>query len=265
MMELREIRERLMQSAGVYPSSHWLEDCLDALSSPSNAVEGVILQQILHHDLRDVVREFEEPVSNDNHVTMPSKLLRRAVQESRNNHQAVVLPKDFALMVQVEELLDISQNAETRLAIGPASPNAPTPLGNQNNRCLKLALADGYTLDGSNIYRDENEPHILFTAAELVPIPDLSVNSFAGVKVLLHGPIAVRNGLLLLSPPHATVLGGQVQELVEIQRKALEQAKRVAGVGIDPTVRALIWNPETGGMDDDGTFLVVSREGGILD
>jgi hypothetical protein len=42
---------------------------------------------------------------------------------------------------------------------------------------------------------------------------------------------------------------------MEMQRKALEQAQRLAGVGVDPTVKALIWNPigadEEGGMTQE--------------
>jgi len=50
----------------------------------------------------------------------------------------------------------------------------------------------------------------------------------------------------MLDPGNATVLGGCIPGLVRLQRKAMEMAAKLAGVGIDPTVRALIWNPHTG-------------------
>jgi hypothetical protein len=88
----------------------------------------------------------------------------------------------------------------------------------------------------------------------------------------MRGPLHIRHGILLWQPVYRppdtgannannatavqqiTVLGGCVKELVEIQASALQQAKLVAGVGVDPTVRALIWNPETG-ETQEGTWV----------
>jgi hypothetical protein len=273
------IREKIERIAGVQPSQHWLQDCETELSvtGAANYTADAVLQQILHHDLRDVVREFPATVYDANH---PSVLLRRAVQDSmsaQHNYKGR-LPASFRLLVQVEELLDVSQNAETRLSVGPASPNAPAPVGNQQARCLKLCLSDGYgpynnereNQDGMT-FRPNNQSSV-FMAMEIEPIPMLSVNSKAGVKVLMRGPLQIRHGILLWQPVYRppdtgannannatavqqiTVLGGCVKELVEIQASALQQAKLVAGVGVDPTVRALIWNPETG-ETQEGTWV----------
>jgi hypothetical protein len=293
------MRETLSRIAGVQPSQHWLQDCQTELrmTGAANCTADAVLQQILHHDLRDVVRIF--PAENTNGTTAtaddsnhPSVLLRRAVQESltaQHNYKSQ-LPASFRLLVQVEELLDVSQNAETRLSVGPASPNAPAATGNQQNRCLKLCLSDGYPLqhehsnnennsnNGSMIF-DTRQRHqsSVFMAMEVEPIPTLSVNSKAGIKVIMQGPLQIRHGVLLLQPVYRpaendsgtaaatnnaappvqqiTVLGGSVAELVEIQSTALQQAKLVAGVGVDPTVRALIWNPETG-ETQEGTYCI---------
>jgi hypothetical protein len=274
------IREKIERIAGCHPSQHWLQDCETELraTGAANCTADAVLQQILHHDLRDVVREFPAVTVTENH---PSFLLRRAIRDSmsaQHNYKSQ-LPASFRLLVQVEELLDVSQNAETRLSVGPASPNAPAPVGNQQARCLKLCLSDGYgpysnsnaedgmTFRPSDNDRNHQSSSSVFMAMEIEPIPMLSVNSKAGVKVLMRGPLQIRHGILLWQPvyrpPDAntnnnnnaaaatavqqiTVLGGCVQELVEIQAAALIQAKLVAGVGVDPTVRALIWNPETG-------------------
>ena len=212
-------------------SDDWLTACrihLRETNQPETA--DSVLYQVLHSDLRNVVKRDED-----------DGILRRALSQNHEN-----LDASFSLMVQVEELLDVSLNAEARLEVGPASSTAPTPIGNQRMRCLKLYLSDGY---------HPTPQHLV--AMEVSPLPDLSVNSKAGLKVVLRGPLTCRNGIIILNPGNAAVLGGSVASLVEIQRKALEQAKKVAGVGVDPTVRALIWNP-VGAEDEGGTYHYVN-------
>lgn len=219
-----EISSQLERVAGVRVSSQWLTACLAHLretNEPETA--DAVLYQVLHSDLRDVVDR-----NNDNGI------LRQALSQ---NH--VILPASFSVMCQIEELLDVSLNAEARLQVGPASPTAPTPVGNQRTRCLKLYLSDGYMHTGQHL-----------VAMEVSPLQDLSVNTQAGIKVVLRGPITCRFGILMCHPGNANVLGGCVASLMQIQRKALEQAQKVAGVGVDPTVKALIWNPV--GADDEG-------------
>ena len=229
------IREKLQQIAGIQPSEHWLEDCLNELRLTSNDGDSpdAILQQILHHDLRDVVRFCDDNNSENNNS--PAQPLRRAVVDSQSNaNKKAILPNNFRLLVQVEELLDVSVNADVRLSVGPAHPTAPTAVGNQNHRCLKLVYSDGYPASTS----------LTLIAMEVSPIPALSVQSHAGIKVLLTGPMEFRHGLAVWHAGNATVLGGQVAELVQVQRTALQQAQRLAGVGVDPTIKALIWNPD---------------------
>jgi len=250
------IHQNLYQRAGVQPSQHWLEDCCNELQLTGNEdrIDSAVLQQVLYHDLRDVICVFE-PVSVD--PNSPAVLLRRALQESQTSQsKKATLPESFRLMVQVEEFLDVSLNAEARLAVGPASRDAPAAVGNQRNRCLKLAMSDGYTSTGSPYYTENDSPHFTLIAMEITPIQNLSVNSNAGIKVLMRGPIVIRHGVLFWHPGNATVLGGKVPELVELQVRALEQAKLRAGVGVDPTIKALIWNAETGEMEE-GTLIRV--------
>jgi hypothetical protein len=212
---------QMQQKAGVSPSNRFLTELLEALP---NASPDVVLQQILHHDLRSVVRD------NEREMPLEVNQLRTAVKDSQVAPFIAHLPESFRLLVQIEELLDVSQNAELRLSLGPTSPSDPSPIGNQQNRCLKLYLCDGYS------------PAMHLIAAEVTPLPNLSAHCLAGIKLLLCGPLQVRHGVLLLTTT-AVVLGGNVTELVTIQRQALQQARQVAGVGIDPTVRALL-NPE---------------------
>ena len=238
---------KLQQKVGVTPTTDWLHACLEHLQltnyqDDDDQMEDAVLQQLLYTDLRDVVRPLV--ASNDNDKDNKSlsslssaaaSLLRKSLKEScTNDARKVVLDDSFALLVQIEELLDVSQNAESRLAVGPVSPHNPTPVGNQSKRCLKLYLSDGHV----------HERHLV--ATESSPISPLSVHSRAGIKVRLRGPLTIRSGVLLLDPANTTVLGGCVPALQQVQQRSIQQAQRLAGIGMDPTVRALVWNPHTG-------------------
>jgi hypothetical protein len=65
-----------------------------------------VLHQVLHSDLRDVVSRQDD-----------DGILRRALQQ-----EFAELPESFRLMVQVEELLDVSLHAEARLSVGVQLP-----------------------------------------------------------------------------------------------------------------------------------------------
>jgi hypothetical protein len=228
------IRSQLEQTAGVAPSEDWLTACQAHLRLTNEETVDAVLHQVFHADLRDVVRPSE---TNNNSATQNSSsshmLLRNFLQQSmRGETRKATIPASFRLLVQVEELLDVSLNAEARYNLGPASATAPTPVGNQRSRLLKLYLSDGHL------------PPIHLIGMEAAPVPNLSVQSLAGIKVLLRGPLEIRHGLLQLHPSNAIVLGGSVAELIPIQRKALEQAQRLAGIGVDPTVKALCWNAD---------------------
>ncbi|GAX23508.1 hypothetical protein FisN_14Hh318 [Fistulifera solaris] len=249
MLDVTLIRQQLLEFAGVSPSSHWLEDCRAALQvSGQEQITDSYLHQILYHDLRDVVRELDEQ-ENYGPLSEVAIALRQAqAQSMQASHQyKALLPSSFRLLVQLEEILDVSVNAQARYENGPASNASPTPVGNQQKRCLKMVYSDGY---------DSNE---ILVATETSPIPSLSVQSRAGCKVILMGPIQLRHGMALWNSTTTLVLGGEVEALVQIQKAAIEQAKRVAGVGIDPTIKALIWNNqqpigEDGEPQDEAEF-----------
>lgn len=212
-----------LKDIGVRPSRVWLENCLNLGSNSADAV----LNQLVNHDLRDVVRGDGEGPSNS------SVQLRSALNQS--SERMVTLPQDFRLMVQIEEVIDASRNSDDRLRDVRSA-----------NRCLKIALTDGYPPP------PDHGPKPVLVAVETSPITSLSAATLAGNKLSLHGNIRCRHGVLLLSNRHATVVGGVVEHLVRAQRQALEKAKLEAGVGIDPTVRALV--------RDDGVALVEPGE-----
>ena len=155
-----------------------------------------------------------------------------------------VLPKPFALLCQLEELSDVSLSFEKRLQTSERNGGNRTGTNNQNySRCLELCMSNGHE------YNTEDNSIANFVGIETDVIPNLSTSSLAGIKVLLKGPLDIRHQILLLHQANCFVLGGCVDELVRHQREAIEKAKRTAGVGIDPTIRALIGNTD---LDDDG-------------
>jgi len=285
------MEERLSNLAGVKASSEWIEACKShLLDQRLQDNEDEVLHQIIHTDLRNVVRRLGNSNDDTNEHGMesqsvsdrdPSVLLRRAVCQSsndvnnRNSRCHVVIPENFRCMLQIEELLDISLNAESRLSMGPASISSPNPVGNQRKRCLKMLLTDGYYANGSarlntnmntSSLSNQSRNHVQnFVAVETHPITSLSVHSKPGIKILLTGPIHVRLGILMLSPLNTFVIGGCIPELIPIQKKALDCAAKVAGVGIDATFRALVYSPESGleeendeGEQESGDVLPVS-------
>ena len=297
------MRERLCSQAGVNPTNEWLSVCRNYLRQQpsSNDDEDDVLHQIIHTDLRNVVRHCsavddnnatgtgndagisDVPSSsrtsnirnNDSDVRSHSRILRQSIINSckiqnENNRGSntdncckAVLPHGFLLMLQIEELLDVSKNAESRLSLGPASSTSPAPVGNQSRRCLKLLLSDGYYENGSSQpanAANNNAGSIStnqFVAMETKPIPNLSAHSMPGIKVVLSGPIYIYMGVLMLDSSNTAVVGGFIPSLIQVQKKAISCAAKVAGVGIDPTYRALVWNPDTG-MEDGKTYLILS-------
>lgn len=238
-----------LSQLGLCPNEEWLKACLEHLGNSSSADD--VLEEVLHTELRLVVRGLtaEGAVSL---TSASATLLKDAIAESipssmegdGQNIFKANLPGSFRCLAQIEELLDVSQNAETRLRYGPSNSNDPTPIGNQSSRCLKMLLSDGY-----------NDCPIV--ATEVSPIRNLSVHSNAGIKILLKGPIDVRCGILLLHEGNCIVLGGFVENLIEVQKKAVEQARKAACVGQDATIRALVSNngDVVEDNDEEGKFL----------
>ncbi|GKY96871.1 hypothetical protein MPSEU_000646200 [Mayamaea pseudoterrestris] len=259
-MTASRLIDELSSKAGVSPSWHFLRDCCDALGHETSSTDDV-LQQILHHDLRDVVRILEPTQTSENYSNLASVQLRRAVSNSlsASSNYKSMLPESFRLLVQVEELVDMTLAAEARHAGGNRNDSSISNHAtvSATSRCLKLLLSDGYYADGRPV--EDNQENVLdasqsnfIVGMEISHIPQLSATtSSAGLKVLLKGPMLVRHGILQVHAGNLIVVGGHVAHLVQLQKQARQQAQRLAGV--DPTIRALI-GPE-GLMDetqDDG-------------
>lgn len=265
------MKDRLQNEAGVCVNPIWLESCRNYLSTSvtqnsrsnnnsSNEEEANVLYQVLNCDLRNAVSPSpnQELLRKSIKSSLSSVLVNpNSNNENENNNNISsckkITQESFQLMVQVEELLDVSKNAETRLSSGPTSLNAPTPAGRQSQRCLKMLLCDGMVRN-VNINTTSSPSNVLdnlIVAMEVSPIPNLSVNSRPGIKILISSPIEIRFGILMLHEGNTTVLGGHVPQLIEIQSKAVEQAQRVAMVNVDPTIRALISANNDFPLDND--------------
>jgi len=71
-----------------------------------------------------------------------------------------------------------------------------------------------------------------------------------------EGSLVVRFGILQLNDGNSTILGGHVPHWQGLWKKAKEKIQREKGHGVDPTIKALIWNPLTGG--EEGEWLMIS-------
>jgi hypothetical protein len=294
--EHQRLRQYFENQAGIRLSSCWLEQCLLHICSGSNRIDDVeeeIWNQILHADLRDVVREppchSSEGNNDDNSAGAAEKTaagqLRHAIHQSSINSTAtsngkfqsskVSLPSNFRLLVQIEEIVDVTMSGEQLLAA--MGDNSVTETNTYNNsrqqqqrnngntshnlkyRCLKMVVSDGCHSNGgslaeTNLLADdgkENHDQIMF-ARETSPILNLSLSSPPGVKLVLQGPLDVRCGILELNDGNCLVAGGEIDSWKLIRSKAKEKAQRERGLGVDPTIKALIWNPIMG--DEDGMY-----------
>jgi len=241
---------KLQSKAGVKVSKSWLSACQSFIRSknldPNN--EDSILYEILHCDLRQVITDTNHDGNiQPQHQSSPAmETLQRAITASLDGNCQSDIPSNssiFRLMLQVEEILDVSKNAEARYSYGPAKPSSPSPIGPQKGRCLKLLLSDG------RLKSSTSAPPMI--GVEVKPIADISTHSNAGLKILIKAPLTIRYGVLMLHEGNTIVLGGNVPTLMEIQKKAVQLAEKNSVINADPTIRALVNRDENVSFGDD--------------
>jgi hypothetical protein len=228
-MSKEEIESRLKDSVGIQVSSEWLDDCISFLQQehPQKSITADrCMLQVLHADIRDIVN----PQTQTQTQTLPMALvtLQNLIHLSQTQGPSQETPPNFQLLVQLEETYDVSLNQEQRF-----NPQ----YYNKAERCLKMCLSTGHNSNSNNNNNNNNNSIV---AQEVVKIPQLQTNSLAGLKLLIKGKVTIRRGILQLHGDNTTVLGGSVPELVRQQQQAIEKAKKQAGVGVDPTLRALV-------------------------
>jgi RecQ mediated genome instability protein len=262
-----QILELFEQLLGLVVSHDWFDRCYTALQEQqqplyqqnSTITADRILEQLIYHDLRDVVRN-ETTVNNNNNidtvVSTNAILLRNAITKTQQQQQLqqqqntattngenykCTMPSTFRCCVQIEEVCDVAQNSETRLTATTTTTTNNIGTYTTSSSCHKVCMTDGYS------------PEQAIVAIEVSPISPPGLTNpttqqqqrrlLPGTKVVLFGPnITIRNGILGLHSGNCIVLGGHVDRLVQIQNQALQRMKEVSGHGIDPTIRALIWS-----------------------
>nr|XP_002131585.1 recQ-mediated genome instability protein 1 [Ciona intestinalis] len=192
-MMVSNVSSWLKNNKTVQVPQDWLAACINWLNS-ENQGEALTMQQIqnqvygqwLDTDLSDL----EQP-------TLPDEILL----------EKYMLRGKYCL--QINSLLDISQSAHSQLlklqnkdnsntAVSAETQATQKPWEKKSSRMLMLQLTDGVT----NIQ-----------AIEYQTIPTLNETLPPGIKVLIKGPVLCREGVIMLSPRHIEVLGGEVEDL----------------------------------------------------
>ncbi len=210
------ILSQLAFSVAVQPSSEWLVACTEHLRKTQKpATFPGVLWEILYSDLRDVVRAHSStPTTNK---SPNSDILSQAIHDSRQkqHNYCATLEESFRILVQLEEAVDVAQSRN----------HSQQSNRNSSSSCCKVCLSDGYG-------------HDCIEGIASLPVRGLAATCPSGCKVLLRGPLQVRHGILVLHSGNCLVLGGCIEALLQHQTKAL--AKLREGIGVDPTIRALI-------------------------
>ena len=254
----------------ITPSPDWLSCChahLGIHNHSSSSSDEEVFAQILFSDLRDVVAASDpaddvqtnsagndgnsetndaNDVQNRDNGVSNHKALHRAIAQSQQQSKST-LNIQGGLMVQMEEILDVSKNSTD--AINAAGDENAGP---RNGR------ANGYNNYGSN-YKNATYKLLLstghlnstFTALITTSLPPISSTSPPGIKLLLFSTLTIRHGIVFLERKNTLVLGGQVQTMMMVQREKMEIRRRMEGVGVDATVRALIGVQDESGLEGE--------------
>lgn len=212
----------------------WLEACVNWIQEENNNAnlsQAQVNKQVLEQWLLTDLRDLEHPLLPDNILETPKGEL--------NGFYAL----------QINSLVDVSQPAYSQIQklrgknttndlVSAETQITPKPWEARPSRMLMLQLTDGVTQ---------------IQGMEYQSIPALHGGLPPGTKILVHGCILFRLGVLLLKPENVKVLGGEVDGLSEeyAQEKVLA---RLIGE-LDPTVSIIPNNSDhslprvPGGLD----------------
>ncbi|XP_028313065.1 recQ-mediated genome instability protein 1 isoform X2 [Gouania willdenowi] len=191
------VQSWLMSSHHIQVPFAWLEACVQWLQQEERGAAGLsqqhINQQVLDQWLLTDLRDLDYPV----------------LPEGLSQAQKTELSGSFC--VQVDSLLDVSQPAYSQLLksrgtdcsndeVSALTLTNQSPWEAKPTRMLLLQLSDGVQS---------------LEAMEYQSTPSLSDLLRPGAKLLLQGRMVCRLGMLLLGPSNVTVLGGEVEDLVD--------------------------------------------------
>ena len=177
-------------------SSEWLEACIDWCRQSNLArTDRDLWRNVQHQWLTTDIRD--DGVQN-----------RQQIKPAWQKAKKIVIKE--MVYLQVLKQTDISKPAMVQLQANLKlnNDNSSVSAENQNrqpawepkpNRCLSFTLTDGFKTIGGIEHESLNE----------------SVEIFPGGKIEIKGPIVCRNGKMLFTGKNVTVLGGQVEALME--------------------------------------------------
>lgn len=174
----------------------WLEACVNWIQEENNNAnlsQAQINKQVLEQWLLTDLRDLEHPLLPDDILEVPKGEL--------NGFYAL----------QINSLVDVSQPAYSQIQklrgknttndlVSAETQSTPKPWEVRPSRMLMLQLTDGVTQ---------------IQGMEYQSIPALHSGLPPGTKILVHGHILFRLGVLLLKPENVKVLGGEVDGLSE--------------------------------------------------
>lgn len=179
----------------------WLDACVEwvteeagGMALPQAQLNQQVLDQWLLTDLRDLA-----------HPVLPAGI-----------SEAEKMELNGCYCLQVDSLLDVSQPAYSQLQrvrgshcsndeVTAVTQATQKPWEAKPTRMLMLQLTDGVqNLEG----------------IEYRPVPALSANLPPGTKLQVVGMVMVRLGVVLLKPENVKVLGGEVEELMEVHSQS---------------------------------------------
>ncbi|XP_004716025.1 recQ-mediated genome instability protein 1 [Echinops telfairi] len=174
----------------------WLEACINWIQEENSNVklsQAQINKQVFEQWLLTDLRDLEHPVLPDDILEIPKGELTGF----------------YAL--QINSLVDVSQPAYSQIQklrgrnttndLVTAETQVPQrPWEAKPSRMLMLQMTDGI---------------IQIQGTEFQPIPTLHSALPPGTKILIHGNISYRLGVLLLKPENVKMLGGEVDALLE--------------------------------------------------
>ncbi|XP_074052729.1 recQ-mediated genome instability protein 1 [Macrotis lagotis] len=174
----------------------WLEACITWIQEENNDMsltQAQINKQVFDQWLLTDLRDLEYPILPDKILEIPKGELNGFYSLQINSLVDVSQP----VYSQLQKLRGLNRSndqvtAETQISLKPWEAN-PT-------RMLMLQITDGVRQ---------------IQGMEYQPIPALHQTIPPGTKILIHGNISYRLGVLLLKPENVKVLGGEVDALVE--------------------------------------------------
>ncbi|XP_051689713.1 recQ-mediated genome instability protein 1 [Oryctolagus cuniculus] len=174
----------------------WLEACINWIQEENSNVslsQAQMNKQVFEQWLLTDLRDLEHPLLPDGILEVPKGEL--------NGFYAL----------QINSLVDVSQPAYSQIQklrgkntandlVTAETQVTQKPWEAKPSRMLMLQLTDGI---------------VQMQGMEYQTIPALHSNLSPGTKILIHGNISFRLGVLLLKPENVKVLGGEVDALLE--------------------------------------------------